>query len=91
MYRSLREIDVEESTKRANEDARNSLEGYLYRVRDLLETQDEGAPFVKCSKETERQTISSKLTETFDWMHSEGDAAETKTLISKRRAIEYGI
>ena len=51
-----RAIDLAEAAKRRHEEARNTLEGYLYRVRDLL-SEDGETPFRKCSKEEERAAI----------------------------------
>lgn len=86
---SLLAIDIQEASKRQNEDARNSLEGYLYRVRDLLSDDNERAPFVKCSKESERKAISEKLEETFAWLSDEGEHADTSELVEKRGALAY--
>ena len=69
------------------EEARNTLEGYLYRVRDLLEEEGE-TPFRKCSKEEERKAMSEKLEETFAWLHDEGEEAETKAYVDRRAALE---
>ncbi len=72
---------------RRREEARNSLEGYLYRVRDLLEEEGE-TPFRKCSKEAERDTMKEKLEETLSWLHEHGDDADTRDYISRRTALE---
>jgi hypothetical protein len=89
LHCSLRAIDAQEAAKRANEDARNTLESYLYRVRDLLDNDNTDTPFRKCSKATERNAISARLSETMAWMHDNGDGADTKTLLSKRNDLEY--
>lgn len=81
-------IDKEEAAKRRKEEARNSLEGYLYRVRDLLEDGPE-TPFMKCSQKTERTAMGEKLEETFRWLHDHGDDADTVDYILKRTALEY--
>jgi hypoxia up-regulated 1 len=81
-------IDIEESNKRHKEDARNTLESYLYRVRDLLDDDRENSPFVKCSKDAERRSISQKLEETFHWLSDEGEHADTNTLVEKRSTLE---
>ena len=43
----LRAIDAEEGAKRRREEARNTLEGYIYKLRDLLadESSDSREPF----------------------------------------------
>lgn len=81
-------IDREEAGKRRKEEARNSLEGYLYRVRDLLDDENQETPFKKCSQEKERQAILAKLEEGFEWLHEHGDDAKTQQYIDQRAAIE---
>lgn len=84
----MKAIDRAEAAVRRKEEARNALEAYLYRVRDLLE--DEGdTPFRKCSKEEERRSMSEKLEETFSWLHDEGDDADTTAYVQHRSALEY--
>lgn len=80
-------MDNEENAKRRREEARNSLEGYLYRVRDLLDDQAE-TPFRMCSQETERKTIAQKLQEAITWLNEEGDSAETWEYLDKRNSVE---
>ncbi|TCD68568.1 lumenal Hsp70 protein [Steccherinum ochraceum] len=83
----LAAIDREEAAKRRKEEAHNSLEGYLYRMRDLLDDESL-TPFRKCSQEQEREAMRVKLEETFHWLHEEGEDADTPVLISKRTALE---
>ncbi|GJE92876.1 HSP70-domain-containing protein [Phanerochaete sordida] len=83
----LRAIDLAEGAKRRHEEARNTLEGYLYRVRDLLEEKGE-TPFRKCSKEQERSALGEKLDETFAWLAEHGEDASTSELIERRSALE---
>ncbi|TDL26892.1 actin-like ATPase domain-containing protein [Rickenella mellea] len=80
-------LDNAEAAKRRREDARNILEGYLYRVRDLLE-EDEQSPFMKCSKEEERSAIREKMESTLLWLHDQADEADTVTFWDKRNALE---
>ncbi|THH27975.1 hypothetical protein EUX98_g6205 [Antrodiella citrinella] len=83
----LAAIDKEEAGKRRREEARNSLEGYLYRVRDLLEDEPT-TPFMKCSQEQERTAMREKMQETFEWLHEDGDDASTADYIAHRAALE---
>lgn len=80
-------IDAKEASKRRREEARNLLEAYLYRMRDLLE-DDGQTPFKQCSKAEERKAITEKLEETMSWLHNEGDDADTMHFWDKRNAIE---
>lgn len=83
----LREIDNKEASKLRREEAHNTLEAYLYKLRDLLEDGAD-SPFMKCSKAFERQAILQKLAETTAWLYEEGETADTAALREKRSALE---
>lgn len=83
----MRALDTMEVSKQVREEAFNTLEGYLYKLRDLLSNGPE-TPFMKCSKPSERETISRKVADTSAWLNNEGEAADTPTLFEKRRALE---
>ncbi|KAH7882234.1 Hsp70 protein-domain-containing protein [Phlebopus sp. FC_14] len=83
----LRTLDNKEVSKQLREEAHNTLEGYLYKLRDLLHG-DQDTPFIKCSKPTERQALSQKLTDTISWLHDEGETADTTALWEKRGTLE---
>ncbi|KAL6308933.1 actin-like ATPase domain-containing protein [Sparassis latifolia] len=80
-------VDNEEAMKRRKEEARNSLEGYLYRLRDLLDDESD-TPFMKCSQEAERQKMAEKLQEALSWLHEYGDDAQTREYLDKRSVLE---
>ncbi|KAJ7153570.1 Hsp70 protein-domain-containing protein [Mycena crocata] len=84
----LRAIDLDEAAVARKEEARNSFEGYLYRMRDLLDEENRDTPFKHCSQESERQAIAVKLDESFAWLHDKGDVAETSQFLDKRNALE---
>ncbi|KAG6864109.1 hypothetical protein C0991_012444 [Blastosporella zonata] len=84
----LRAIDQEEAAKTKKDEARNTLESYLYRLRDLLDEENKDTPFKKCSKESERQAITEKLEASFTWLHDRGDIAETSQFLNKRISLE---
>ena len=83
----MREIDNIEGSKRRKEEARNNLESYLYKLRDLLDGESE-TPFRKCSQPGERSAIQEKLEETLTWMHDEADDADTAQLLDKLSSLE---
>ena len=85
----LRVIDAEELTKTRREEARNTFESYLYRLRDLLDEDNKDTPFKKCSQSRERTAIAEKLDESFAWLSDRGDLAETSQFLDKRIALEY--
>ncbi|KAL1943263.1 hypothetical protein VTO73DRAFT_4338 [Trametes versicolor] len=81
-------VDAEEGTKRKREEARNTLEGYLYKLRDLLSDESSESPFVKCSQSAERKALAEKTDETLAWLADYGDDADTIQYIDKRTALE---
>ncbi|PCH43121.1 actin-like ATPase domain-containing protein [Wolfiporia cocos MD-104 SS10] len=84
----LAAVDSEEAAKQRREEAHNTLEGYMYKLRDLLDELRPDTPFVKCSQEPERKRIAEKLKETFTWLSEHGEDADTKALVDKRTALE---
>ncbi|KAF9449074.1 actin-like ATPase domain-containing protein [Macrolepiota fuliginosa MF-IS2] len=84
----LRAVDQEEAIKARREEARNTFESYLYRLRDLLDDENRETPFKKCSRETEREAIAVKLDDSFQWLFERGDLAETSQFLDKRIALE---
>lgn len=84
----LRAIDQQEAAKTRKDEARNTLEGYLYRLRDLLDEENRDTPFKKCSKASERKEITEKLEASFTWLHEHGDVAETSQFLDKRISLE---
>ncbi|KAM0786120.1 hypothetical protein ACM66B_006930 [Microbotryomycetes sp. NB124-2] len=80
----LREIKAAEVRKVQREEARNSLESYIYKVRDLVED----STFGRVSLEHERRMIREKVEAANEWLWDEADKALTKELKSKRTEIE---
>ncbi len=70
--------------KAAREEARNAIESYLYRVRDLVDDPT----FTSVSKASERSSISSKTDELSAWLSDDGETADTATLKLKRGSLE---
>ncbi|KAI0052486.1 actin-like ATPase domain-containing protein [Auriscalpium vulgare] len=83
----LIELEQKEAAKALREEQRNVLEGYLYRLRDLLDG-DGDQPFIKCSTEKERTTLGWKLEEVSGWFHREEETADTQSFIEKRQYLE---
>ncbi|KAG8809977.1 lumenal Hsp70 protein, partial [Serendipita sp. 401] len=80
-------VDAAEKLRHKKEEARNMLEGYLYRLRDLLDG-DETSPFMLFSKPEEREKLEAKLSENFRWINEGADEAEIKELWSRRDDME---
>lgn len=76
--------------KLAREEARNVLEAYVYRVRDLVEGGSrESAAFLAASVEAERKAVRELQQKTAEWLFDDGEGAETKELKEKKRELEY--
>lgn len=80
----LREVKAAETRKLAKEQARNELEAYIYKARDLVAEPS----FVAASLETERKLIGEKTEGANEWLWDEADGASTKELKAKRTELE---
>lgn len=76
----LQAIDTLEASRRHREEALNHLEGYLYRLRDMLAPESEGSLFWQYSQEEERSKLSKGVRESMAWLEEEGWRAETADL-----------
>ncbi|KAF9432127.1 hypothetical protein BGZ76_011239 [Entomortierella beljakovae] len=70
----IQRLDALDSAKRAREEARNSLESFLYRGRDLL-YKDE---IIEVSTEEERGAFSESLSTISEWLDDNDDADTTE-------------
>jgi hypoxia up-regulated 1 len=69
----LQAFETSDKARRQREEALNQLEGFTYKVRDLLENE----AFVAASTAEERATLEQKASEASDWLYGEGaDAAK---------------
>jgi hypoxia up-regulated 1 len=80
----LREAKAAETRKLQREEARNVLEAYIYKVRDLVED----VTFGESSQEHERKVIREKTEAANEWLWDEGESAATKELKAKKSEIE---
>lgn len=81
-------VDQAEKVRAKTGEARNMLEGYMYRLRDYLDG-DEMTPFMLFSKPEERAKLEAKYNENMAWFHEEGDTADMAALWSRRDEMEY--
>ncbi|GAA6007387.1 hypothetical protein JCM11491_004144, partial [Sporobolomyces phaffii] len=79
----LRDAKTWLQRKLAREEARNSLEAYVYRVRDLVDQ----STFVAASVDSERKAIRDLNDKTGDWLWDEGESAKTNELRDKKRDL----
>ncbi|GAA5979281.1 hypothetical protein JCM11641_001981 [Rhodosporidiobolus odoratus] len=85
----LRDAKTALQRKLAREEARNVLEAYVYRVRDLLDGGNlESEAFVAASIDSERKAVKDLLEKTGEWLWDDGEGAETKVLKEKKRELE---
>mmetsp|Transcript_27865 Transcript_27865/g.24506 ORF Transcript_27865/g.24506 Transcript_27865/m.24506 type:complete len:399 (+) Transcript_27865:186-1382(+) len=73
----LSKIDQYEEEKKKLSKAKNTLESFIYRSREILEDEQ----FIQMSSEEEREKLSTLATENDDWLYSEE--------ASKSRASEF--
>lgn len=81
----LRELRAAETRKRTREEARNTLEAYTYRVRDLLEKSE----FTKAATKAELSAIGGLRDEVAEWLGDYAETASTKELKQKKADLEY--
>lgn len=81
----LRELQQAEARKKLREEARNVLEAYTYRARDLVEQIE----FKAFAAESELAKIKEQLENTASWIWDEGETAAIKELRQKRTDLEY--
>ncbi|KAF9115420.1 hypothetical protein BGX27_007920 [Mortierella sp. AM989] len=82
----IQKLDALDAAKRAREEARNSLESFLYRGRDLL-YKDE---IIEVSTEEERKFLSENLSTISEWLDDNEDAGtvEFQTRLKELRKLE---
>merc|ERR1712065_45728 len=66
-------------------DARNSLEGYLYNLRNTLEDEEKG--IADQISDDDKMNLSQAIDEALDWM-DENPEAEKEELDDKRKEVE---
>lgn len=83
----MRAVDTAEAEKRSKEEARNVLESYVYKLRDLLE-QEADSDFFEFSSKEERVKLGKLVDETNEWLATVNDETHATELHAKRRALE---
>ena len=80
----MKAFDKSDKDRKAREEALNTLEGYTYRVRDLLENE----AFIAVSTEAQRSDLESKRQAASDWLYGDGSNAKTSEFKKRLREIE---
>jgi len=79
MIERLAAFDRSDTSRILREEAFNTLEGFTYRARDLLENSD----FIGASTEKAREEIKTLLSSTSEWLYGEGTTATLQVLKAK--------
>ncbi|WRT67203.1 uncharacterized protein IL334_004169 [Kwoniella shivajii] len=77
-----------ESAKFAREEARNLLEGYLYRLSGLLSPDSESKALHEYATKEERSKLQKSVDSAMEWLGDHAEEADEKTLRAKRADIE---
>lgn len=85
---SLASIASFEAARTSREEARNMLEGYLYRLTGLLDPQTDNTALQEYSKPDEQDKLRVLKEETFEWLLENAEGADEKTLREKRTELE---
>ncbi|KAI1817091.1 actin-like ATPase domain-containing protein [Poronia punctata] len=80
----LKAFETSDKARRLREETLNQLEGYTYKVRDLLEADD----FVAVSTTEERTKLESKASDASDWIYDDGADAPREELKSKLKELK---
>ncbi|KAN0106737.1 actin-like ATPase domain containing protein [Hyaloscypha variabilis] len=80
----LQSFDDADRSKRLREEALNQLEGFTYKVRDLLDKDE----FVAASTKEEQSSLESKSKETSEWIYSGGADASREELKAKLKEMK---
>lgn len=80
----LSAFDDSDRSRRQREEALNQLEGFTYKVRDLLENES----FIAASTDEERTALESKSKSASDWIYSGGHDASREELRSRLKEMK---
>ncbi|KAL6720409.1 lumenal Hsp70 protein [Lecanora helva] len=79
MNKRLNTFDKSDRSRVLREEALNTLEGYTYKIRDILEDED----FVLASTQAQRDDIETKSNDASMWLYGDGAEATRETLKAK--------
>ncbi|KAI1748530.1 Hsp70 protein-domain-containing protein [Xylaria castorea] len=80
----LKAFETSDKARRLREETLNQLEGFTYKVRDLLDSDT----FVTASTSEERAALESKASDASDWVYGEGADASHKELKSRLKELK---
>lgn len=80
----LKAFEQSDKARRQREEALNQLEGFTYKVRDLLDSET----FTAASTEAERKSLEEKSSAASDWLYEDGADASKDELKSKLKELQ---
>jgi hypoxia up-regulated 1 len=80
----IKAFETSDKARRAREDALNQLEGFTYKVRDLLDSES----FIAASTEEERVTLEKKASTASEWLYEGGVDAPREELKARLKELK---
>lgn len=80
----LKAFETSDRSRRQREEALNQLEGFTYKVRDLLDNEK----FAQAATSAEKEALEKKGLETSEWLYEEGADASREELRSRLKALQ---
>lgn len=80
----LKAFAKSDAARMQRSEAHNSLEGFTYKVRDLLDSEI----FIAASTEAERKTLEEKSSAASDWLYEGGSEASTEELKKRLKELQ---
>ncbi|KAI3327949.1 actin-like ATPase domain-containing protein [Xylariaceae sp. AK1471] len=80
----LKAFEASDKARRLREETLNQLEGFTYKVRDLLDSD----AFVAASTSEERTKLESKASDASDWLYGDGVDAPREKLKSRLKELK---
>lgn len=80
----LKAFEASDRSRRQREEALNQLEGFTYKVRDLLDNEK----FAEAATSAEKEALEKKGLETSEWLYEEGADASREELRSRLKALQ---
>lgn len=80
----LKAFEQSDKLRRQREEALNQLEGFTYKIRDLLDSES----FVAASTDKERKALEQKGSEASDWLYGDGADASKDELKKRIKGLQ---
>lgn len=80
----LKAFEQSDKLRRQREEALNQLEGFTYKIRDLLDSET----FVAASTDKERKALEQKGSEASDWLYGDGADASKDELKKRIKGLQ---